>query len=148
MDSSSGPYAQAMDADQRPASSPPSSPLTDRATGLACDRTSERCLCRPDSAPPAVPSVARAEHAVHFYASDSSLLDEVSAYLAKALDADGTVAAIATKAHREGLEQRLQARGCDLRSAASGGRYLSHDASETLSRILVAVGPTRPVSPK
>lgn len=89
------------------------------------------------SAPPAVRSVARAEHVVHFYESDASLLDHVGAYLAEALSADGMAAAIATKVHRQGLEERLRAHGCDLRRAASAGRYLALDASETLSRILV-----------
>jgi PAS domain S-box-containing protein len=49
---------------------------------------------------------------------------------------DGAVV-IATKAHQDGLAQRLKARGVDTAKAISQGRYVLLDANETLPRFMV-----------
>jgi signal transduction histidine kinase len=44
---------------------------------------------------------------------------------------------VATPAHREGLAERLKARGLDLEVSAKLGRYCAFDAAETLSGFMV-----------
>src|SRR5687767_10344995 len=44
---------------------------------------------------------------------------------------------IATKEHRDGLAQRLKARGLDVALPARQGRYVPLDAAETLSKFMV-----------
>src|SRR5258708_38196941 len=44
---------------------------------------------------------------------------------------------IATKAHREGLEERLQANGLNPSAAHAPGKHLTLDAAEALSQFMV-----------
>jgi hypothetical protein len=53
------------------------------------------------------------EHVVQFYIDDASLLDGLSRFIGIALAAGDGALVIATKAHRDGLTQRLKARGMD-----------------------------------
>src|SRR5579863_4505362 len=76
-------------------------------------------------------------HAVHFYAEDAFLLDGLSRFVGTALGAGDAAIVIATKEHRDGLAQRLRARGIDPDRAAEQGRYVVLDAAETLSKIMV-----------
>src|SRR3954469_730077 len=76
-------------------------------------------------------------HLVQFYESDAFLVDVVGEYVGAALRAGDSAIVVATEAHREALEQRWRADGLDLAAAHVGGRYLSLDAAETLSRLLV-----------
>ena len=75
-------------------------------------------------------------HAVQFYCEDSSLLDELSRFIGAELVAGDAAVVIATKAHREGLAQRLQSRGFDIARAIEEGRYIALDAAETLAKLL------------
>src|SRR3981081_673458 len=50
-------------------------------------------------------------HSVQFYADDSFLLDDLSRFIGTALGAGDAAIVLATPAHREALERRLQARG-------------------------------------
>jgi PAS domain S-box-containing protein len=75
-------------------------------------------------------------HVVHFYAEDASFLDALSRSLGTALGAGDAAIVIATKAHREGLAQRLKARGLDTAIALKQGRYVPLDAAETLSKFM------------
>ena len=77
------------------------------------------------------------EHFVQFYETDEFLLDSVSGFIGAGLGAGAACIVIATKAHREGLEERLQANGLDLVAASTRGTYLSLDAGETLSLFMV-----------
>ena len=51
-----------------------------------------------------------ARHVVQFYADDAFLVDELSRYIGSALAAGDGAIVIATKAHRDGISQRLKAR--------------------------------------
>lgn len=75
-------------------------------------------------------------HAVQFYGEDSSLLDELSRFIGTALVAGDAAVVIATKAHRDGIGQRLQSRGFDTATAVEQGRYIVLDASETLAKFM------------
>jgi PAS domain S-box-containing protein len=76
-------------------------------------------------------------HSVQFYGDDSFLLDGLSRFIGSALGAGDASIVIATKAHREGLAQRLRLCGLDLTVAAQQGRYVSLDAAETLTKFMV-----------
>src|SRR5271170_4995515 len=84
----------------------------------------------------AVPPVAHWGHSVQFYGEDSSLLDELSRFIGTALVAGDSAVVIATKAHRDGLAQRLQSRGFDTAMAVEQGRYIALDAAETLAKFM------------
>jgi PAS domain S-box-containing protein len=73
-------------------------------------------------------------HCVQFYAEDKSLIDGLSKFVGTALGAGDAAIVIATKAHREALAQRLQARGLDTVKGAMQGRFIALDAAETLAK--------------
>ncbi len=76
-------------------------------------------------------------HSVQFYADDSFLLEGLGQFVGATLVAGDAAVVMATRAHREGLAERLRERGLDLRLAAKQGRYLSLDAAETLSKFMM-----------
>src|SRR5277367_3756531 len=75
-------------------------------------------------------------HTVQFYEEDTFLLDELGRFIGTALGAGDAAVVIATKAHRDGLAQRLKARGFDTVRANEQGRYELLDAAETLAKIM------------
>ena len=75
-------------------------------------------------------------HTVQFYGEDAFLLDELSRFIGTALGAGDAAVVIATKAHRDGLAQRLKVRGLDAARATEQGRYVSMDAAETLGKFM------------
>ena len=75
-------------------------------------------------------------HVVQFYGEDRFLLDELSRFIGNALGAGKPAVVIATREHREGLNERLRASGLDPARAVAQGRYLPLDAAETLSQIM------------
>lgn len=75
-------------------------------------------------------------HSVQFYGEDGSLLEELGRFIGTALGAGDPAIVIATKAHRDGLAQRLKLRGFDVARAIEQGRYIPLDAAETLARIM------------
>jgi PAS domain S-box-containing protein len=77
------------------------------------------------------------EHFVQFYDTDEFLLDSVSGFIGAGLGAGGACIVVATKVHREGLEERFQTIGLDLAVASARGTYLALDAGETLSKFMV-----------
>jgi PAS domain S-box-containing protein len=77
------------------------------------------------------------EHFVQFYEQDASLLDSLSNFISTGIDAGDACIVVATKEHREGLEERLKACGLDLASAQANGVYISRDAGEMLSLFMV-----------
>jgi PAS domain S-box-containing protein len=81
--------------------------------------------------------MSESEHFIHFYESDDFLLDLLSELVGTDLAAGDSCIVIATKAHREGLEERLKANGLDLATAHTQGKYISQDAAETLSKFMV-----------
>jgi len=84
-----------------------------------------------------------AAHVVQFYGDDDFLLDELAKFIGGALAAGDAALVIATKCHRQGLEERLAYRGFDPERITAQGRYLSLDASETLSQFMIDGLPDR-----
>jgi DNA-binding NarL/FixJ family response regulator len=76
-------------------------------------------------------------HEVLFYSDDTVLLDRVTHFIAVALKAGGAAIVLATKSHRDSLIQRLSAGGVDTDGALERGTYVSLDAADTLSTIMV-----------
>jgi DNA-binding NarL/FixJ family response regulator len=76
-------------------------------------------------------------HDVLFYSDDTVLLDSVTHFIAAALKAGSAAIVLATKSHRDSLLQRLNAAGVDTDGALQQGTYISLDATDTLSAIMV-----------
>lgn len=78
-----------------------------------------------------------AEHFVQFYEADGFLLNSLSGFVGSAITAGDAAIVVATKAHRDGLEELLIANGIDLASARATGKYVALDAADTLSKFMV-----------
>jgi hypothetical protein len=76
-------------------------------------------------------------HEVLFYSDDAVFLDSVTGYIAAVLRAGNAAIVLATKSHRDSLLQRLKAVGVDTDGALRQGTYISLDAADTLSTIMV-----------
>src|ERR1700751_4674891 len=76
-------------------------------------------------------------HEVLFYSDDTILLDRLTPFIAAALNSGNAAIVVATKSHRDGLLQRLKAEGVDTDGALQAGTYISWDAAEMLSKILL-----------
>jgi MEDS: MEthanogen/methylotroph, DcmR Sensory domain len=76
-------------------------------------------------------------HEVLFYSDDTVLLDSVARLTAAALKAGNAAIVLATKSHRDSLLQRLKAEGVDTDGALHKGTYISLDAADTLSAVMV-----------
>lgn len=83
------------------------------------------------------------EHFVQFYEADGFLLNSLSGFIGRAITSGEGALVVATKAHRDGLDELLLANGLDVVSARAGGRYVSLDAAETLSKFMVDGAPDR-----
>ncbi|MFY9559315.1 MAG: PAS domain S-box protein [Terriglobales bacterium] len=76
-------------------------------------------------------------HVVQLYSDDGLLLDVLCRFIGGAIAVGDAGVVIATKAHHDGLEARLKARGLDTAKAIGQGRYIPVDAEEILLRIVV-----------
>jgi PAS domain S-box-containing protein len=76
-------------------------------------------------------------HSVQFYQDDSVLLEGLSRFIGGTIAAGDSAIIIATKAHRDALQDRLISTGLDLSVAGKQGRYVSLDAAETLAEFMV-----------
>ena len=76
-------------------------------------------------------------HEVLFYSDDTILLVSVTRFIAAALRAGNAAIVLATKSHRDSLLQRLKAEGVDTDGALQQGSYISLDATDVLSAIMV-----------
>jgi DNA-binding NarL/FixJ family response regulator len=76
-------------------------------------------------------------HEVLFYSDDEVFLDSFTRFIAAALKNGNAAIAIATKSHQDGLLQRLKAERVDVDGAIQQGTYVSLDADESLSTIMV-----------
>jgi len=81
------------------------------------------------------------DHFAQFYEADEFLLDSLEDFIRKGMDADDICIVIATKEHTANLNERLQAHGTDVQAAMASGRYISLDAEETLSSLMVDGAP-------
>lgn len=77
------------------------------------------------------------EHFAQFYETDSFLLNSLSGFVSTGLHAGDAVIVVATKEHREGLEELLHERGLDVPGASRSGNYIAVDADEMLSKFMV-----------
>lgn len=75
----------------------------------------------------------RGGHLVQFYMDDAYLVTALGRHIGAALGAGDAAVVIATKTHRDGIEQRLAERGLDLAEARRRHRYIPLDAAETLT---------------
>lgn len=82
-------------------------------------------------------NMSASEHFVQFYESEIFLLDSLSEFIGAGLSAGDACIVIATKAHRETLEEILKAQGLDLATAHTHGEYIALDAVETLSKFMI-----------
>jgi DNA-binding NarL/FixJ family response regulator len=78
-----------------------------------------------------------ARHEVQFYSNDEVLLQGLMRFVSTAIKAGNPVIALATKAHRDALAQRLTESGFDIDDAIRQGTYIVLDAADALSRISV-----------
>ncbi len=86
----------------------------------------------------ASPSSAReSAHLVQFYEADSFLLEALSRLIGDSLVAGDSGVVIATKAHRDGLEEALCTRGLDPDALRKQGRYIALDAADTLASFMM-----------
>jgi hypothetical protein len=76
-------------------------------------------------------------HKVQFYEKDEDLTNGLGSTLGSALGAGGSAIVIATQPHRQAIRTNLEARGLDVTYVMQEGRYISLDATEVLSKILV-----------
>ena len=81
------------------------------------------------------------EHFVQFCESDVFLMNTLSEFIGTGLKAGDACIVLATKPHREGLEERLQEEGLDVATSRERGQYISIDAATTLSTIMVEGSP-------
>ena len=80
--------------------------------------------------------VAR-HHEAGFYSDDRCLLDDLTEFIGAALMVGNAAIIVATESHRDSLLQRLQTYGSDIGAALEQGRYISLDASDTLSTFML-----------
>jgi DNA-binding NarL/FixJ family response regulator len=76
-------------------------------------------------------------HKVAFHPDDASLVDDFTRFIEATLRMENPVIVIATESHRINLGQRLQARGWDMPGAIQEGSYISLDADDMLSGVMV-----------
>lgn len=90
---------------------------------------------------PAHPPLSPHQHDLQLYEAADYLLDTVADDLAAGLVLGQATVVIATAAHREGIERRLERFGIDVTGAATAGRYLPLDAAHTLSLFMTGDQP-------
>jgi hypothetical protein len=81
--------------------------------------------------------IAPSDHLVQIYQDELAFLDVLAGFVAGGVTAGDAIIVIATPAHREALDQRLEAAGIDVEAARKVDSYISLDAAETLSTFMV-----------
>src|ERR1700741_675760 len=89
-----------------------------------------------DAAVAVARETAPSGHVVQFYENAYFLLDQLSRFVGTALGAGDAAVVIARKEIRDGLTQRLKARGFDVARAANKDRYIALDAAKVLSKFM------------
>jgi PAS domain S-box-containing protein len=90
-----------------------------------------------------LPEISEDEHFVQFYETDEFLLHSISSFVSRGLDAGDACIVVATRSHREGVEERLRANGLDLTLTHAHDQYIALDAGELLSQFMVGNAPDR-----
>ncbi|HYP00690.1 MAG TPA: ATP-binding protein [Pyrinomonadaceae bacterium] len=86
-------------------------------------------------------AMSEPEHFVQFYEADEFLLNSLGGFIGAGLAEGDACIVVATKAHRDSLDERLRARGLDVDAARACGQYVSLDASEILSKFMSGAQP-------
>ena len=81
--------------------------------------------------------IAPCEHLLQIYEDDGVLLDTLQGFIGGALRVGESAVVIATAAHLDALEQRLEASGMDVVTALAQNQYIPLDAEQTLARFMV-----------
>ncbi len=81
--------------------------------------------------------MSASEHFVQFYETDTFLVNSVSAFIGVDLRAGDACIVLASKTHRESLEERLQEDGLEVAAARVRGQYVSIDAAATLAKFMI-----------
>jgi hypothetical protein len=79
------------------------------------------------------------QHVVQFYSDESSLIDNVSAVVATALQVGESAIIIATRAHLESVDTDLRSSGLNLDSLQTTGRYFPVNAEDLLAQLMDGV---------
>lgn len=77
----------------------------------------------------------RSEHRARFYRTESELAESVAVFFHQGLAAGNTIVSIATAEHHRAMEQALEKLGEDPAQLVGSGRWLQHDALETLETL-------------
>jgi hypothetical protein len=81
--------------------------------------------------------IAPCDHVVQIYENDDAFLDLLTGFVSGGFNADESVVLIATEAHLNALDRRLEDLGHAVPALRSGHRYIRLDAEEILSRFMV-----------
>ncbi len=81
--------------------------------------------------------IAPCDHVVQIYESDSIFLDTLTGFVGGGIKANECVIIIATRAHLNGLEERLKSYGVLVDGLKSEDRYIPLEAEETLAKFMV-----------
>jgi len=76
-------------------------------------------------------------HEVSFYSDQRALLENVTQFIAAALNVGNAVIVVATESHRVSLFSRLDVRGLNVGAAVKEGRYVALDAADMLSAFML-----------
>jgi DNA-binding NarL/FixJ family response regulator len=76
-------------------------------------------------------------HEVQFYSDDSIFIESFTRFIAAALKAGNPAIVMVTKSHQDALLQKLRTECVDVDDAIQRGTYISLDADDTLSSIMV-----------
>lgn len=85
--------------------------------------------------------MSKSEHFVQFYEDDSFLVESVAQFIGAALGSGGGAIVIATPAHRQALEARMQRHGLNVAAFEARRQYIPLDAAETLAKFMVNGAP-------
>ncbi|MEW6469478.1 MAG: MEDS domain-containing protein [Bacteroidota bacterium] len=81
--------------------------------------------------------IAPCDHLVQIYENDKIFLDTLEGFAGTGLLLGDSVVVIATASHINSLNTRLLAQGFDLTALAAADRYMTMEATDTLSRFMV-----------
>jgi MEDS: MEthanogen/methylotroph, DcmR Sensory domain len=89
--------------------------------------------------PPHAPEKAKTTHShgVQFYSDEEDLMSGLTCFIEAAIKVGSPAIAVATESHRDGLLQRLLARGVDAAAAMEQGLYIPLDVHAALSTFMV-----------
>lgn len=81
--------------------------------------------------------IAPCEHVVQIYENDDAFLDLLAGFVSGGFNGGESVVVIATDAHLNGLDKRLEAMGYAIAHLISKNQYIRLEAERTLSKFMV-----------